>query len=123
MISEIPTDALYAELESRSLNDDPIVRLVESVSGVPKGSIRSRSRKTGILEARYLAAYLLRHARRNFYQFTLTEIAQRLGRTDHTTVINALRQAEWMLEREQQPFTSWYKRCMETCMKPQTSTP
>ena len=67
---------------------------VSQVTGIPVDQIRSRSKRTEILFARYIAMYLIKQKT----TFTLKSIGDHYGGRDHSTVISALETVEELIK-------------------------
>lgn len=64
-----------------------IIDVVASAYGVSNAELRSDSRTAGVVLPRQIAMYLLRVLARR----SMPDIARRIGRKDHTTVLHAVR--------------------------------
>jgi chromosomal replication initiator protein len=73
-----------------------IVRVVCDELGVPQEELLGSSRRSEVVQARQIAAFLAREATGESWQ----RIAQALGRADHTTVLHAYKQAEQRLRHD-----------------------
>ncbi|MGQ9656697.1 MAG: chromosomal replication initiator protein DnaA [Fimbriimonadales bacterium] len=73
-----------------------IVRVVCDDLGVSHEELISSSRRSEVVQARQIAAFLAREATGESWQ----RIAQALGRADHTTVLHAYKQAEQRLRQD-----------------------
>lgn len=73
-----------------------IVRVVCDDLGVSHEELVSSSRRSEVVQARQIAAFLAREATGESWQ----RIAQALGRADHTTVLHAYKQAEQRLRQD-----------------------
>ena len=67
-----------------------------------------QKRKKQIVECRHAVCYLIR----TYTQLSLTDIARVLGRTEHTTVINAITNVRNWIETDE-----WYRNMIEKCVK------
>jgi chromosomal replication initiator protein len=67
-----------------------IMRTIAHEYGVTMTEVRSPSRVARLVRVRHLIAYVIRQST----TLTTTEIANMIGRTDHTTTLHALRRIE-----------------------------
>ena len=62
-------------------------KIIEAVNGVFESDCRERNRRKRVVFARHSACYFLRH----YTRMTLEEIAESVGNTDHSTVVNSIK--------------------------------
>lgn len=72
---------------TRSYDPEPIIKAVGAIYGVSYGDITGPSQEMRQSEARHAACYLMRRHTR----LTLQSIAMLVGRSDHSTVIHAVK--------------------------------
>lgn len=73
---------------------EEIVRAACREYDIAQVALTSRSRKAHLAEARFMVAFLLRA----LLGWTYQRIAYALGRSDHSTAINAVEQCQYMLD-------------------------
>lgn len=73
-----------------------VLRLVVDRFGISKRDIVSERRTAEVVRPRMIACWLMR----NFTTMSLPTIGKKLGRRDHTTVLNAVRKINAMRERD-----------------------
>lgn len=73
-----------------------IIRLVVERFGVSKRDILSHRRTAAVVKPRMVACWLMR----NFTTMSLPMIGRKLGRRDHTTVLNAVRKIDALRARD-----------------------
>jgi len=79
-------------------NIDFIIGAVESASGVDPGSITGPRRTRSVAYARFAAVWLIR---KRYPSWSLKQLSGAVGRADHATAINALRQASRLIQRDE----------------------
>lgn len=62
-------------------------KIIETINGVFDTDCREKSRRKRVVFARHCASYFLR----NYTRMTLEEIAESVGNTDHSTVVNSIK--------------------------------
>lgn len=72
-----------------------IAGAVSQVFVIPRSAISGHGREYDVVQARFASAYLMKHMRPDV---TLERIGALLGRRDHTTVINAIRQGAKLVQ-------------------------
>ena len=77
-------------MEKKELTLDDIVQKVCSHYGIKQKEIHSKSRKASIVLARQVAMFLCR----KYTDLPTSQIGQRIGRRDHSTVLHACKQVE-----------------------------
>lgn len=82
--------ARTVNLEKKELTLDDIVQKVCSHYGIKQKEIHSKSRKASIVQARQVAMFLCR----KYTDLPTSQIGQRIGRRDHSTVLHACKQVE-----------------------------
>lgn len=82
--------ARMVNLEKKELTLDDIVQRVGTHYGVKQKEINSKSRKAALVQARHVAMFLCH----KFTDLPTSQIGQRIGRRDHSTVIHACKQVE-----------------------------
>lgn len=75
-----------------------IAGAVSQVFVIPRSAISGQGREYDVVQARFASAYLMKHMRPDV---TLERIGALLGRRDHTTVINAIRQGAKLVKLNQ----------------------
>lgn len=73
-----------------------VLRLVVERFGISKRDIISERRTAEVVKPRMIACWLMR----NFTTMSLPTIGKKLGRRDHTTVLNAVRKIDALRERD-----------------------
>lgn len=73
-----------------------VLRLVVDRFGISKRDIVSERRTAEVVRPRMIACWLMR----NFTTMSLPTIGKKLGRRDHTTVLNAIRKIDALRERD-----------------------
>lgn len=84
-----------------------IIESITEVLGITQKALTSPCRKQKIVRGRMYACLL---ARRHT-TYTLTEIGQRLGRRDHTTVIHGLQTIQHRIKHEEGCAREWRLIC------------
>lgn len=82
--------ARSVNLEKKELTLEDIVQKTGAHFGVRQKEINSKSRKQNIVQARQLAMFLCR----KYTELPTSQIGQRIGRRDHSTVLHACKQVE-----------------------------
>lgn len=82
--------ARAVNLEKKELTLEDIVQKVCAHFGVKQKEIYSKSRKQNIVQARQLAMFLCH----KYTDLSTSQIGQRIGRRDHSTVLHACKQVE-----------------------------
>lgn len=82
--------ARAVNLEKKELTLEDIVQKACAHFGVKQKEINSKSRKQNIVQARQLSMYLCR----KYTDMPTSQIGQRIGRRDHSTVLHACKQVE-----------------------------
>lgn len=73
-----------------------VLRIVVDHFGITKRDLISERRTAEIVKPRMIACWLMR----NFTTMSLPTIGKKLGRRDHTTVLNAIRKIDALRERD-----------------------
>lgn len=82
--------AEVARIEAGEITADAVVVATADLLEVPLGVILSKTRTSRIVKARWVAAKVLRDG----LMLSLPQIADALGKRDHTTILHGLREIE-----------------------------
>lgn len=93
---QLPPPKLRLALPSqKSMNE--VIRAVSKAFNIPADDLRyNRSQYQYLCRARYAAWHIIRRQRR----FSLQQIGQAFDFRDHSTIINGLRRAEYLLQHD-----------------------
>ena len=91
-----------------------MLQLIASVLGMAPEMFASKSRKTEIVDLRFIGAHILR---RFYPRITLKQIGSYFGGKDHSSIINALTRADELLYVNDPIFSYKYIMAFNTVTK------
>lgn len=90
---------------SRLLSEQEAVALMANAMNVDMDDLKSPSRKPAFVMARKVIVAVMRAT----YKISLKDVADMLGRTDHTTALNLLTSATNLINTEDAEFMNLYE--------------